>query len=271
MKFAFSTKNVKTSSFLELCNITKDYSFQGFEVYDVETFKKQNKENVFDSNFKAGAKRKLVNRHIDVSAVVYPYNIDKNTEEGDVAKYVDYAVMAGTENVIITLSDTATKEEVKKVLTPAVKSAEKFGVNLLIETVGKYSSTEEILSVINYFETPCLGVSLNVRETFFNGKEIADKTIQTLGAYINYVRLGDKKGDRNVLIGDGELPVDEYLMAFRSLNYDGFIVADWNDDISSYDIVLTHFLSYLNDRTASEKPIEEIYYNRSKTGTFPWK
>ncbi len=271
MKLVFSTKNVKSSSFIELCNIAKDYSFSGFEVFDVDTFKKKNKESVFDTNSSAGAKRKLINRHISVSAVTYPKNVDKNTDAKDLEKYVDYAIISGAENVIVVLSDDAKKEDLKKVMDLAVKSAEKSGVNLLIETVGKYSSTEEILAVINYFETPCLGVSLNVRETYFTGKEIADKTIQTLGAYINYVRLGDRKEGKDVLIGEGELPVEEFIRAFKSLNYDGYVVCDWNDDITSYDIVLTHFYNFMNDLSSNQKEFEKVYYNRTKTGTHPWE
>lgn len=271
MKLVFSTKNVKSSSFIELCNIAKDYSFSGFEVFDVDTFKKENKESVFDTNSSAGAKRKLINRHISVSAVTYPKNVDKNTDAKDLEKYVDYAIISGAENVIVVLSDDAKKEDLKKVMDLAVKSAEKSGVNLLIETVGKYSSTEEVLAVINYFETPCLGVSLNVRETYFTGKEIADKTIQTLGAYINYVRLGDRKEGKDVLIGEGELPVEEFIRAFKSLNYDGYVVCDWNDDITSYDIVLTHFYNFMNDLSSNQKEFEKVYYNRTKTGTHPWE
>ena len=271
MKLVFSTKNVKSSSFIELCNIAKDYSFSGFEVFDVDTFKKENKESVFDTNSSAGAKRKLINRHISVSAVIYPKNVDKNTDAKDLEKYVDYAIISGAENVIVVLSDDAKKEDLKKVMDLAVKSAEKSGVNLLIETVGKYSSTEEVLAVINYFETPCLGVSLNVRETYFTGKEIADKTIQTLGAYINYVRLGDRKDGKDVLIGEGELPVEEFIRAFKSLNYDGYVVCDWNDDITSYDIVLTHFYNFMNDLSSNQKEFEKVYYNRTKTGTHPWE
>ena len=34
MKFAFSTKNIESASFLELCNKTAEYGFEGFEIYD---------------------------------------------------------------------------------------------------------------------------------------------------------------------------------------------------------------------------------------------
>ena len=99
--------------------------------------------------------------------------------------------------------------------------------------------------MINYFKTSVLGVSWNIRETFFKGNEDAEDSIKTLGAYIRHVRIGDCKNGLNVLIGEGELPVQDFMDALRSLNYDGFVCADWNDDITDADIVLTHFMNYM--------------------------
>lgn len=270
MKYVFSTKNVQSSSFIEFCNIAQDYHYAGFEVFDVANEKKEHGDSIFKSSQSAGARRKLVNRHIQVSAVTFPTPVCETTDENELVKLVDYATYANCENVIVTLSDGIKDEILIKKLKPAIENAEKLGVNILIDTVGRYAFTENILSVINLFATAVLGVSWNIRETFFVGKETADATIQTLGAYINYVRLGDRKDGKDVLIGDGELPVDEFINALKSLNYDGFVSVEWNDDVVSYDIVLTHFINYVNKVDCS-KTQEEVYYNRSKTGTFPWK
>ena len=63
----------------------------------------------------------------------------------------------------------------------------------------------------------------------------------------------------------------DFINALKSLNFDGFICVDWNDDISSADIVLTHFVSYMSRLLVDGKNTRPIYYNRSKTGTHPWK
>ncbi len=271
MKFVFSTKNVNANSFTELCDIAKDYNYSGFEIFDVEEFNKNYKDGIFTQKNPADAKRKLINRHIYVSAVCYPEKINKNTSVETLIKYVDCTALCGASGLVITLCDEISLSDVKKVLAPVLSVAEKLGVNVLIETANKYSSTEEVLAVINYLESPSVGVALNIRETFFKGGEIADKTIQTLGAYINYVRIGDRKDGKDVLIGDGELPVEEFIRALKSLNYDGFIEVSWNDEITSYDIVLTHFTNYVKNLSGEKKEEKEVYYNRSKTGTFPWE
>ena len=40
MKFAFSTKEVRRNSFLDLCKIAYDYGYAGFELYDALTERK---------------------------------------------------------------------------------------------------------------------------------------------------------------------------------------------------------------------------------------
>ncbi len=270
MKFSFSDKFLKTKSFIELCNTVQYYAFDGVEISDVDAEISVHTDSIFRPSVTADAKRKLVNRHISIPAIAFPEIVDKNTDSTKIVKYVEYAALASVNGVVIKFEDLPAEDELKKVLTPAIAVAENSGVNILIETCGILSNTEKVLDVINIFGTACLKVCWNIRETFFSANESADKTIQTLGAYIGYVRIGDKKDGKDVLIGDGDLPVKDFMNALRSLNYDGFVSVMDSGEITSADIVLTHFKSYLTLKTA-EKVVNPIYYNRSKTGTHPWK
>ncbi len=270
MKFSFPDKFVNTSNFIELCNVAQSYGFDGIEVFDVSKEKAQHADSIFRSSVTADAKRKLVNRHIAISAITYPESITDKTDCESVCKYVEYAVLASVENVIVKFDTMLDDCVMKEVLLPAIKMAEENGVSILIETVGPLANTEKVLDVINFFGTAALKVCWNIRETFFSAGESADKTIQTLGAYIGFVRIGDKKDGKAVIIGDGELPVKDFANALRSLNYDGFISVMESDDISSADIILTHFKSYMTSKS-NEEVKKPVYYNRSKTGTHPWK
>ena len=271
MKYVFSTKNVDCSTFFELCNVTKEYGFSGFEIFDAFKEKSSHADSIFSSSARAGSKRKLINRKIKVSALTYPTPVGNKTNAEDLVKYVDYALRSDCENVIVTLSCDADLTAIKNALKPAIKSAEDLGVKILIETSGKYANTQAVLDVISEFETASLGVSWDIRQTYFNAKESADKTIQTLGAYINYVRLGDKFDGKNVLIGDGTLPVQDFVNALKSLNYEGYVCAEWNETYSSFDTVLTHFINYMGNAEKQTNTPEPVYYNRYKTGTFPWE
>ena len=271
MKLAFSTKHVSSSSFLDLCNKVKEYGFDGVEIYDAKKEKSEHKDSIFYSSNTAGAKRKLVNRRIGISALAYPNKINSSVNKEEVNEYLELCAIAKSENLVVSLDDNESVENLVSCLSPLVKKAEELGVIILIETSGKYACTQNVIDILNVFASGALGVAWNIRETFFVGKESADTTIQTLGAYINYVLIGDKNQNGSTLIGEGELPVADFINALRSLNYDGYVCALWNDDIDNEDIILTHFTRYIAMVSPKKKSAKPVYYNRSRTGTFPWK
>ena len=270
MKFSFLDKFVNASSFIELCNITQDYGFDGVEISDAEQEATLHTDSIFRPSITADAKRKLVNRRIAIPVLTCPTTINEDTDGSQIVKYVEYASLASVSGVVIRLETLPPFERLKAILAPALETAESNGVCILIETCGPLVKTEKVLDVINFFGSVALKVCWNIRETFFVAGESADTTIQILGAYIGYVRIGDMKNGQNVLIGDGELPVKDFMNALHSLNYDGYIAVMDSGEITSADIILTHFKSYLSSK-AVESVKKPVYYNRSKTGTHPWK
>ncbi len=270
MKISFSSRYAQSRSFLELCEKCDRYHYAGFEIFDAPAEKKAHHDSIFHSAVTASSRRKLVNRHIAISAVSHGSAVTENTDPAELLRGVELASRAGVENYIIRFDALPQDDALLALLKPVLRQAEELGVMVLVETAGDLAHTARVLDVINLFACAALGVCWNIRQSFFVGKETADSTIQILGSYINYVRLGDRKDDTDVLIGDGELPVDEFMAALRSLNYDGFICADWNEEITDEDIVLTHFESYMGKLLQTQKA-KPVYYNRSRTGTFPWK
>ena len=75
MKVSFSDKFVETSSFTELCNVVKNYGFDGVEISDVDCEKIKHSDSIFRSSITVDAKRKLVNRHIAIPAISCPEKI----------------------------------------------------------------------------------------------------------------------------------------------------------------------------------------------------
>lgn len=271
MKLSFSTKHVKTDTFLELAQTALDYGFDAVELYDLDEVKKAHADGLFGAK-RADAKRKLINRHLSVSALTYPRDMTEASADGEkLVEYIDCAHDAGIKNVIVTAKNEIDPYELKKIMDPAVKEAEKDDVTILIESSGVLCDTRKLVNIFNAFESRAMGACWNAKETFFIAKETAEDTITNLGAYIGYVRMGDRKNGKGCLIGEGDLPVGEFINALRSLNYDGEITCLWNNDISDPDIVLTHFASYMRDMTEDKSKAVELFYNRAKTGVFPWK
>jgi len=272
MKIVFSTKNVVRASFLDTCCYAFDYGFQGFEIYDAIKERGSHHDSILRRDRTADAKRKLVNRNLAVSALRMPDSINsENTTPDLVVKYVDMAAASGISNVIVHIDENLSFDVLDKKLSDAIKKAENVDVNILFETVGYLANTEKVIDIINHFSSAVIGASWNVRGTYFDANETSEATIKTLGAYIKYVRLGDMKDGKTVLIGEGELDVAKLIGALSSLNYEGYICVAWNEEINDADIVLTHFANYIAQLNRSKKTFEHAYYNRDKTGTFIWK
>ncbi len=272
MKIVFSTKNVSRGTFLDLCRFAFDYGFEGFEIYDAIKERNSHHDSILRRDRIADAKRKLVNRNLAISALRLPDSIDnENTTAELVSKYVDMAAASGVDNVIVRIDGDASFDVLDQKLTDAVKKAENLDVNILFETVGYLANTEKVLDIINHFSSAAIGASWNVRGTHFDAGESSEATIKTLGAYIKYVRLGDMKDGKTVLIGEGELDVAKLIGALSSLNYEGYICAAWNEEVFDADIVLTHFANYIAQLNRDKKSFDKAYYNRDKSGTFVWK
>ncbi len=272
MKIVFSTKNVSRASFLDTCRFAYDYGFEGFEIYDAVKERGGHHDSILRHDRTADAKRKLVNRNLTVSALRMPAPIESDETSAElVKKYVDMAALAGIDNVIVRVEEFTSFEALDEKLADAIKRAENADVNILFETIGYLSNTENVIGIINHFASAAIGASWNVRGTYFHAGETAEATIKTLGAYIKYVRLGDMKDGKTVLIGEGDLEVGKLLGALSSLNYEGFICAAWNEEIADADIVLTHFTNYISSLARNKKTFDRTYYNRAKTGTFVWK
>ena len=247
MKIVFSTKNVSRASFLDTCRYAYDYGFEGFEIYDAIKERSEHHDSILRHDRTADAKRKLVNRALAVSALRMPMPLESDEATSDlILKYVDMAALSGTPSVIVSMEAETPFALLDEKLIPAIRRAEAVDVSILFETVGYLANTENVIAVINHFASAAIGASWNVRGTYFHANETAEATIKTLGAYIKYVRLGDMKDGKTVLIGEGDLAVDKLLSALSSLNYEGFICAAWNEEIADADIVLTHFANYIS-------------------------
>lgn len=272
MKIAFSTKNVSRPTFLDTCRYAYEYGFDGFEIYDAIKERNSHNDSILRRDRTASAKRKLVNRNLAVCAIRMPDSIDsENVTSDTVLKYVNMAGETAVANVIVRIDGNVSFDVLDEKLTAAVKKAENSDVNILFETVGALANTEKVIDIINHFSSAAIGASWNVRGTCFAAGQTAEATIKTLGAYIKYVRLGDMKDGKTVLIGEGELDVAKLINALSSLNYEGYICAAWNDEINDADIVLTHFSNYISKLNREKKKFDKVYYNRAKTGTFVWK
>ena len=212
MKIVFSTKNVSRATFLDTCRYAFDYGFEGFEIYDAIKERRSHHDSILRRDRIADARRKLINRNLAVSALRMPESVESDDTSSDlVVKYVDMAAASGVCNVIVRIEKETSFDVLDEKLSAAVKRAESADISILFETVGYLANTENVIGIINHFSSAAIGASWNVRGTYFDAGETSETTIKTLGAYIKYVRLGDMKDGKTVLIGEGELEVEKLI------------------------------------------------------------
>jgi len=272
MKLSFSTRNVDRPSFSALCRLAGDYGMDGFEIWDAVAERKGHADSVLRSEKISEGRSILRNNSVEVCALAYPIAVDSDEVSSvSLVQYVDMAALSGIESVIVYLENEPEPRSLFVKFADAIRAAQKQNIQILFETTGPLAKTQNLLDIINVFGSPVIGASWNIRQTFFEGGESAEMTIKTLGAYIRYVRIGDRLDGSDVLIGEGTLPVDDFLRALRSLNYEGYFTVDWNTEVQDADIVLTHFVNFISRASGEAKKTSALYENRSHTGTFPWK
>ncbi len=270
MKLSFSTRDVKRPTFLSLCNTAAEYGYTGIELSGADVTVSPQADGLWGGD-RVGAKRKLRNRRLEICAIACEEEIRASEQDAAlVERYVGAAAAAGVPNVVLTVADNTAPAALRETLSGAVKLAEESDVMLLFETVGSYAHTANLIELLHCFASGAVGAAWNLRATYFEGGESAEDTITVLGAYIGYVRVGDRRGGNDCLIGEGELPAAEFFSALRSLNYEGYFLCAWNGEMTDPDIVLTHFAAYMN-RLAGQAQKRKLYENRTGTGTFPWK
>ena len=83
--------------------------------------------------------------------------------------------------------------------------------------------------------------------------ESPETTLQNLGAYIKYTHIKDSvMEDGKVkyrLMGEGDLPIAEMMLALCSVNYEGYISLEWvreyYPELSDTGIVFPHYANYM--------------------------
>lgn len=272
MKLSFSTKDVDRPDFSSLCRLAGEYGLDGFEIWDAVDERRRHPDSVLRAEKVSEGRSMLRNNGVDVSAIRYPVDADSaEASPVSLVQYVDMAALCGIENIIVSIGAKADVQALHVLFEDAIRRAELQNIGILFETTGPLARTGNLLEIINAFASAAIGASWNIRATYFEGGESAETTIKTLGAYIRHVRIGDRRDGVNVLLGEGELPVDDFLRALRSLNYEGFFTVDWNDEVRDADIVLTHFVNFISRVSGEGSKTSALYENRSHTGTFPWK
>ncbi len=267
MKAVFSSRDVDARSFQQLCDTASRYGFDGFSIHSPGKERETHSDSIFRPGNTAAARRLLVNRRLKVYAVCPGAPVSNLTPTEDLTGLVDQAAQAGIPSVILSFEEME-DDEIRVLLTPAVRLAEKIHVTVLLESSGSLADTARLPDLINSFRSDAVAAAWNIRETCFRARESAADSISHLGASIRYVAIGDQRDGKPCLLGRGELPYQDYLDALSSLDYNGPIECLWNEETRDPDVVLTHFAALFG--RLRESGGEQLLQRSRSGGAFLW-
>ena len=282
MKLSFSTKGWHDRSFEDFCDIASDLKFEGFELHNINNRLFSENGGAFHSYMAGATMRKLYEKKLSIPCIDALCDPGDGDEENNIAEinacvsiaknlripYVRIHVRTGGDKGI-----EAATSCIHKVLDNAVSQ----GVTLLLETSGAFCSTSVLCEVLDGFACDGLAALWDMYATYFEGGESPEETIKNLGAYVRHVHIkdADRATGEYCLIGEGDMPINDMILALRSVNYDGFVSLEWDPswcpELDDTEIVFSHFVNFMNQFRDPSKGVPALYSNRAHTGKFVWK
>ena len=277
MKLSFSIQNWDSLSWGEACSAAAEACLSGIELYDMDAPMLQGKNSPVNPELAAVTRRSLVQDHLSVSCLCTVGDFTAPNFAAELREVMEVAVNLGTESIAIHTGNTD-EEACAVALSRLLELVGEQPVILLVETTGAYADTKRLRDLLNRYADDRLCACWNVHDTCYAG-EGAEETITNLGAYVRHVHIHDYRLDNGVvlpeLLGEGDLPIADFMDALRSVNYDGFISLLWNpawmEGLEDIEIILTHFVNCMGRFESTRLSRRHLWWNKAHTGNYVWK
>ena len=168
------------------------------------------------------------------------------------------------------------------VLQPYVQSAiqrlDYEGSFIYDEVLDEERFQAQLRDLLDQIDSDNIGALWDIHHPYRFAGEAPGQTVQNLGAYIKYTHIKDSViVDGKVcykMMGEGDLPIDDIMLALRSINYEGYISLEWlkryAPDLSDPGIVFPHFANFMSHYMSSPAESRRLYDNHAKTGKYVW-
>ena len=290
MKIAFSTLACPEFSWSDIYATAKDLGFDGIEIRGLGDDIFAVKAPPFVDSELPGTLKKMRALRLEIpclSSACCLKDVEQETENRkEIMHYIELAQKLGTPFIRV-LADRDVRPEGDEINDAAIAAqllklapiAEQAGVTLLVESNGVYADTTRLRTLLDSVGSDAVGALWDMHHPFRVANESPEKTIQNLGAYIKYTHIKDSVMTENGLeyrmMGEGDLPIDEMILALRSINYDGYVslewVKRWSEELENAGIVFPHFVNYMSRYTQRAVADRPLYSNVAGTGKFVWE
>lgn len=289
MKIAFSTLGCPDFDWADIYSMAKDLGFDGIEIRGLGNEIFAVKAQPFTESQLPHTVQKLADLRLEIPCLSsgcclrFAENEEKNFHE--IVEYITLASKLGTPyiRILADLEPHVTGEVDDEVVLTALRRlipvAEEKGVTLLVETNGVYADTARLRGLLEHVTSDAVGALWDVHHPYRFFGETPGKTVQNLGAYIQYVHIKDSIVENDKvkyrLMGEGDLPIDEIMMALRSVNYDGYVslewVKRWAADLDDAGVVFPHFANFMSRYSEKHAVKGRLFDNNAKTGKYVWE
>ena len=280
MKLAFSSLGCPDTSWQDMTSMAKDLGFHGIELRGYEDTPAEELLNVLG---------KLRTGRLEISCVStfkslqYPEKLEEALAEARHAIVLAKELGAGFVRLLGDRTaepcdpvDDAQVIEAVKTLLPL---AEESGVTLLLETNGVFSDTKRLTAMLAALGSDSVAALWDLHHPYRFGGESPAQTIANLGAFVKYVHCKDSLVEdgkvKYKMMGEGDLPMEAFFRALRSINYEGYLSLEWirrsAPELEDAGIVFPQFVNYVGAFLSPQEYVSNrLYDNARKTGKYVW-
>ncbi len=277
MNLSFSTRGWQDMSWEDMLDTAAEMGFSGVEVYNLPNFESlTGRGGPFHQYQTAATVRQLRDKKLQIPCLDTSWDLSSPDSNPDSLKAVVEAAYNVRVPYVAVCALTENDPLVQANLTCLLPLLREKGVTLLLKTSGIYADTARLRRLLDSFARDELAVLWDVHHPYRDNGESGDTTIKNLGDYVRHVHLRDSDDEGNYqLIGEGSMPIGEFMRALSSVNYHGYLSLEWKPqwltDLQDREVIFPYFVNYMGQFENPRGKKKSLYFNHDGTGQYVWK
>lgn len=264
-RLAYTTLACPDWTWEQILDRTMEYGYQGIELRGLEGEMDLTKASPFIPNRLAATKSELESRNlpiccVDTSCRLHDPDVETNLDEA--RRHIDLAADLEAPYIRV-FGDKIPPEEPRDAVLERVvnglmvlgEHAQGSGVQVLIESHGDFSRSEDLSAVLQRAQHSQVGVLWDVHHPFRFYGESVQQTYSRLKERIRHTHLKDSQatdnGPRYCVVGEGDVPLQEVLRLLHEGGYEGWLSFEWekkwHPEIEEPEIALPAFVRNIRE------------------------
>ena len=276
MNLSFSTRGWPHMSWEEMLQTARDMGFSGIEVYNLPKFDPlTDRSGPFHKYQTAATVRQLREKKLCIPCFDSSYDLSGK----DCLPWLQSLMEVAGNTQVPYVAAVALQEDeaqVRENLEALLPEARRRDVTILIKSSGIYADTARLRRLLDSFACDELAVLWDVHHPYRDFGESGDTTIKNLGDYVRHVHMRDSDDTGAYeIIGEGSMPIADFMRALSSVNYHGYISLEWKpewlEELQELDVIFPHFVEYMRRFDNPRGKKKTLYFNHDGTGQYVWK